>query len=69
MAVPVGEHHQVGAAAPPEAYPIARSQLAFGDGIVVDERAVPRLAIPQDHVVAVEQDLGMLARDFTARQA
>ena len=63
----VEQEHQLGAAAAPQADPIAVREHLLGDRLVVDERSAPRVAIAkQPAPAAVLFDLGMLARDVDA---
>ena len=63
------EKHEIGAAAAAEADAVARPQLAFGDRLAVDERAVARLLVAQDEAAVFRVDLGVLARHLAAAEA
>ena len=68
-AIVVGrEKQQVGAAAAAEPDAVAGPQLALGDGLAVDERAVARLAVAQDEPAVLRDDLGVLARHLAAAE-
>ena len=59
---------EIGAAAAAEPDAVARAQLALGDRLAVDERAVARLAVAQEVAAVVGHDLGVLARDLAAAE-
>ena len=67
----VGEQEdELGAAGAPEADAIAvRQRPVAGDRLVVDEGAVAGLLVADDEAAAGRDDLGVVARDFAAREA
>src|SRR5690606_21351251 len=47
---------------------VAAAHLTFDDRFVVDERAVARRPVAQHDPLAVDDNLGVFARDFARRQ-
>ena len=62
------QEHQLGAAAAAQAHQVAVLQRVLGDGLAVDERAVPRAAVPEDVLAAIQGDFRMVARDVAAHE-
>ena len=62
----VGGEHQLDGVGAPEPNAVAVLEHALGDLLAVDERPVPRTAIPQQKPPLVLDDLGVLARDVGA---
>ena len=53
--VVAGQEHEVGAAAAAEPDAVAGAQLALGDRLAVDERAVPRRLVAQQVAARVAE--------------